>query len=150
MRIARRGSHRGAGNFFPNSTPDRFAQALFSSEQNYLAKIGLTIDLPNARQFAASIGLVPRQYSTGGKPTLLGISKRGDKNLRRLLVQGARVIMQRIQTRADVLGEWVRDMLCRRHSNVVACALANKMARIAWALLAKGTHYQSRSAVAAA
>lgn len=110
----------------------------------------LAVELGDAHQFAASIGLVPRQYSTGGKPTLLGISKRGDKNLRRLLVQGARVIMQRIQTRADGLGEWVRDMLCRRHSNVVACALANKMARIAWAILAKGTHYQSRSAVVAA
>lgn len=104
----------------------------------------------NARQFAASIGLVPRQYSTGGKPTLLGISKRGDKNLRRLLVQGARAIMQRIQDRNDALGEWTRNMLCRRHSNVVACALANKMARIAWAILAKGTHYHSRLAAAPA
>lgn len=113
-------------------------------------ELGDAHQFANARQFAASIGLVPRQYSTGGKPTLLGISKRGDKNLRRLLVQGARTIMQRIQTRTDVLGEWVRDMLCRRHSNVVACALANKMARIAWAILAKGTHYQSRSAVVAA
>ena len=84
-----------------------------------------------------------------GKPTLLGISKRGDNNLRRLLVQGARVIMQRIQTRTDVLGEWVRDMLWRRHSNVVPCALANKMARIPWAILAKGRHYQSRLLAAA-
>jgi transposase len=113
-------------------------------------ELGDAHQFANARQFAASIGLVPRQYSTGGKPTLLGISKRGDKNLRRLLVQGARVIMQRIQTRSDGLGDWVRDMLCRRHSNVVACALANKMARIAWAILAKGTHYQSRPAAVAA
>lgn len=103
-----------------------------------------------ARQFAASIGLVPRQYSTGGKPTLLGISKRGDKNLRRLLVQCARTVMQRIERRTDRLGTWVRGLLMRRHSNVVACALANKLARIAWAILAKGTHYQGAQAVAAA
>lgn len=103
----------------------------------------------NARQFAASVGLVPRQYSTGGKPNLLGISKRGDKNLRRLLVQCARVIMQRIEQRTDSLGQWVRAMLRRRHSNVVACALANKLARIAWAILAKGTHYQPGQPVAA-
>ncbi|MBU3697549.1 IS110 family transposase [Dechloromonas sp.] len=113
-------------------------------------ELGDAHQFADARQFAASIGLVPRQYSTGGKPTLLGISKRGDKNLRRLLVQGARAIMQRIQDRTDALGEWTRNMLCRRHSNVVACALAKKMARIAWAILAKGTHYQSRPARAAA
>ena len=103
-----------------------------------------------ARQFAASIGLVPRQYSTGGKPTLLGISKRGDKNLRRLLVQCARALMRQIERRADHLGAWVRSLLSRRHSNVVACALANKLARIAWAILARGTHYQDAQAVAAA
>ncbi|RFP39037.1 IS110 family transposase, partial [Klebsiella oxytoca] len=99
------------------------------------------------RQFAASVGLVPRQYSTGGKPTLLGISKRGDKELRRLLVQCARAIMQRIEHRTDALGVWIRSLLARRHSNVVACALANKLARIAWAILAKGTHYRSIEAV---
>lgn len=98
----------------------------------------------DARQFAASVGLVPRQYSTGGKPTLLGISKRGDKNLRRLLVQCARVVMQRVEHRHDALGEWIRSLLIRRHSNVVACALANKLARIAWALMARGTRYESR------
>jgi len=103
-----------------------------------------------ARQFAASIGLVPRQYSTGGKPMLLGISKRGDKNLRRLLVQCARTVMLQIERRTDRLGTWVRGLLMRRHSNVVACALANKLARIAWAILAKGTHYQGEQAVAAA
>jgi transposase len=98
----------------------------------------------NARQFSASIGLVPRQYSTGGKPTLLGISKRGDRNLRRLLVQCARAVMQHAASRTDALGAWVRALATRRHSNVVACALANKLARIAWAVLARGTHYQAR------
>lgn len=70
----------------------------------------------NALQCATSIGLVPRQYSTGGKPTLPGISKWGDKNLRRLRIKGARTIVQRIQTRTDDVGEWTRNMMCRRHS----------------------------------
>lgn len=77
-----------------------------------------------SRDFAASIGVVPRQYSTGGRTNLLGISKRGDKNIRRLLVQCARTIMLRLDKRNDQLGLWIRTMLTRRHSNVVACALA--------------------------
>jgi len=115
-----------------------------------MTELGDAQQFGSARQFAASVGLVPRQYSTGGKPTLLGISKRGDKNLRRLLVQGARAIMQRIDRRADRLGIWVRELLARRHSNVVACALANKLARIAWAILANGTNYRSEQAGSAA
>lgn len=114
------------------------------------SELGDAKQFASARQFAASLGLVPRQYSTGGKPTLLGISKRGDKNLRRLLVQCARAIMRGIERRNDALGQWVRALLLRRHSNVVACALANKLARIAWAILAKGTHYHSGQADAAA
>lgn len=91
----------------------------------------------SSRDFAASVGLVPRQYSTGGRQNLLGISKRGDKNLRRLLVQCARTYIQRLEHQRGALADWVRALLSRRHSNVVACALANKLARIAWAL-AKG------------
>ena len=105
----------------------------------------LAVELGDARQFAASIGLVPRQYSTGGKPTLLGISKRGDRNLRRLLVQCARAVMQHTDSRTDALSLWVKTLSTRRHSNVVACALANKLARIAWAVLARGTHYKARA-----
>ncbi len=114
-----------------------------------MTELGDAQQFGSARQFAASVGLVPRQYSTGGKPTLLGISKRGDKNLRRLLVQGARAIMQRIEKRTDRLGVWVRELLARRHSNVVACALANKLARIAWAILANGTNYRNEQAASA-
>ncbi|MYM41046.1 IS110 family transposase [Duganella qianjiadongensis] len=88
------------------------------------------------RDFAASVGLVPRQYSTGGRSKLLGISKRGDKDLRRLLVQCARAYMQRLERQQGRLAQWVRGMLMRRHSNVVACALANKLARITWAIAA--------------
>ncbi|MFC7516704.1 IS110 family transposase [Herbaspirillum sp. GCM10030257] len=94
------------------------------------------------RDFAASIGLVPRQYSTGGKALLLGISKRGDKNLRRLLVQCARAYMQRLERHTGRVAEWVREMLMRRHSNVVACALANKLARTVWAMAARHTEYR--------
>lgn len=98
-----------------------------------------------SRDFAASVGLVPRQYSTGGKANLLGISKRGDKHLRQLLVQCARVYLQRLDCQRGRLADWVRSMLGRRHSNVVACALANKLARIAWALAAHHTQYETGS-----
>ncbi|TGN95718.1 IS110 family transposase [Burkholderia sp. USMB20] len=96
-----------------------------------------------SRDFAASVGLVPRQYSTGGRANLLGISKRGDKNIRRLLVQCARAYMQRLERQTGRLAEWVRAMLTRRHSNVVACALANKFARTAWALATRHTTFDA-------
>ncbi|WP_206956011.1 IS110 family transposase [Trinickia acidisoli] len=96
-----------------------------------------------SRDFAASVGLVPRQYSTGGKANLLGISKRGDKNLRRLLVQGARSYMRRLDKKSGRLADWVRSMLTRRHPNVVACALANKVARTAWALATRNTKFEA-------
>jgi transposase len=96
------------------------------------------------RDFAASVGLVPRQYSTGGKNNLLGISKRGDKNLRRLLVQCARAYIRLLERQSGSLAHWVRVMLTRRHSNVVACALANKLARIAWAIAARHTTFEKR------
>ncbi|KVZ47510.1 IS110 family transposase [Burkholderia ubonensis] len=98
-----------------------------------------------SRDFAASIGLVPRQYSTGGRANLLGISKRGDKNIRRLLVQCARAYMLRLERQSGRLAEWVRAMLARRHSNVVACALANKLARTAWALATRHTTFNAEA-----
>ncbi|NEX60789.1 IS110 family RNA-guided transposase [Noviherbaspirillum galbum] len=94
------------------------------------------------RDFAASLGLVPRQYSTGGKPTLLGISKRGDKALRRLMVQCARSYLVWVHRKTGRTAEWVKSMLTRRHPNVVACALANKLARTVWALAAKHTEFR--------
>lgn len=105
------------------------------------AEIGDGKQYGSSRDFAASIGLVPRQYSTGGRANLLGISKRGDKNIRRLLVQCARAYMQRLERQTGRLADWVRAMLTRRHSNVVACALANKLARTAWALAAHHTTF---------
>lgn len=97
----------------------------------------------SSRDFSASLGLVPRQYSTGGRTNLLGISKRGDKHLRRLLVQCARVYLMRLEHQRGALATWVRGLLIRRHSNVVACALANKLARIAWAIAVKHTRYEA-------
>jgi transposase len=94
------------------------------------------------REFAAWIGLVPRQNSTGGKDRLGSISKQGDRYLRRLLVLGALSVVRRARTRPDKYS-WVVAMLGRRPAKVVAVALANKMARIAWAILAKGETYRA-------
>ncbi|WP_419686240.1 IS110 family transposase [Burkholderia theae] len=115
---------------------------------NLLAMAGDVHAFKRARDFAASLGLVPRQHSTGGRPTLLGISKRGDKRLRCLLIQGARAVMRYVERRTDALGIWVQALLRRRHGNVVACALANKMARIVWAILARGGEYRAHPAIA--
>ena len=100
----------------------------------------------NGRQFAAFIGLVPRQNSSGGKQQLLGISKRGDKYIRTMLIHGARVIVGHATKRKlkDVPWrrvEWIKDLKNRRGFNKAAVAMANKNARIAWAILAKGGYY---------
>ncbi|CAM4156605.1 Transposase for insertion sequence element IS1328 [Pseudomonas reidholzensis] len=108
-----------------------------------VADVGDASSFHCGRDFAASLGLVPRQYSTGGRNNLLGISKRGDKHIRTLLLQGARAMMIRIGKRKDPLGAWVRDLLTRKHPNKVACALANKIARIIWAVLARGGSYST-------
>ncbi len=99
----------------------------------------------SSRDFAASIGLTPRQHSTGGRSSMLGITKRGDGNLRRLLVQCARVLLMRKDQREDAMVQWARRLSARRHTNVVACALAAKLARILWAILARGQRYQPHS-----
>lgn len=96
----------------------------------------------SARDFAASLGLVPRQHSTGGKARLLGISKRGDKSLRRLLVQCAHVIMLHAARWHSAMAQWTVALMARRHGNIVACALANKLARVVWAIIAKGGDYR--------
>ncbi|MCB0257011.1 MAG: IS110 family transposase [Anaerolineae bacterium] len=100
----------------------------------------------NGRQLAAYLGLVPRQASSGGKDRLLGISKRGDGYLRSLLIHGARSVIRHIRHRlkAGLPGgnPWVEALLQRCHVNEAAVALANKMARIAWAMLARNEHYQ--------
>lgn len=98
------------------------------------------------RDFAASLGLTPRQHSTGGKPRLLGISKRGDGYLRKLLVHGARAVIRHATHRDDGLSQWVNSIVARKHANVACVALANKTARIAWAVVHGGKGYDPRRA----
>jgi len=95
----------------------------------------------NGRQFAAWLGLVPRQHSTGGKPRLLGISKRGDIYLRKLFVHGARATIRWVGLKNDRRSQWLRALMQRRGTNRAVVALANKNARIAWVLLATDQVY---------
>jgi transposase len=85
--------------------------------------------------------LVPRQFTTGGKPKLLGISKRGNKYLRKLLVHGARAALPHVAERDTPLGRWAKGLMSRAHHNVAVVAFANKMARIAWAILRRGSTF---------
>jgi transposase len=104
--------------------------------------IGQAKTFRSGREFAAYLGLVPRQNGSGGKVKLGGISKRGDVYLRTLLIHGARSVI----SAAKHLPERLRALLTRRPTNVVAVALANKMARTIWALLAYGRTYQAAPA----
>ena len=108
--------------------------------------IAATVTDPSAfksgREFAAWIGLVPRQNSTGGKERLGWISKQGDRYLRRLLIVGATAVIRHARAHPDK-HPWIMQLLARRPAKVVAVALANKMARIAWAVLAKGETYRA-------
>jgi transposase len=115
-----------------------------------VASIGDAKAFANGRQLAAWMGLVPRQHSSGGKPTLLGISKRGDTYLRTLLIHGARSVIARAKGKAGYEESWLGQLLARRHHNIAACALANKNARIVWALLAHDRAYESAYAAARA
>lgn len=93
------------------------------------------------RDVSASLGLVPRQHSSGGKDVLLGISKRGDKYLRSLLIHGARSVVIYAENKDDTLSRWINRIRERRGTNKAAVALANKLARMGWALLRNGTEY---------
>jgi transposase len=110
-----------------------------------IAAIGDVTQFKNGRQLAAWLGLVPREHSTGGKPRLLGISKRGDRYLRKLLVHGARATLRWVDSRSDDRSQWLRALIARRGKNRAAVALANKNARIAWALLAHNQEYRART-----
>lgn len=95
------------------------------------------------RDVSAAVGLVPRQHSSGGKETLLGISKRGDRYLRSLLVHGARAVVARAAKKQDRLSQWINRIRAQRGFNKAAVALANKLARIGWAVVAHNTVYQA-------
>jgi len=111
-----------------------------------LATVGDARQFSNGREMAASFGLTPKQNSSGGKERLLGISKRGDAYVRSLLVHGARAVIRTAPAKTDRLSTWAMHIATTRHPNIAAVALANKTARIAWAMLTKGTDYRTQTA----
>jgi transposase len=102
-----------------------------------LAAVGDGKQFRRARDLAAWLGLTPREYSTGGKQKLFGISKRGNKYLRRLLIHGARACLMHLDKSRHRMGDWLIGLQARMHPNKVVVALANKMARMAWVILTK-------------
>jgi transposase len=107
-----------------------------------VAAIGNGSAFGRGRDFAAWVGVVPRQYSTGGKQKLYGISKRGNIYLRRMLIHGARAVLFRVKYDTGGFGQWVHRLAQRAPSNKVVVAIANKLARIAWAVLSSGKEYR--------
>jgi transposase len=115
-----------------------------------IAAIGKGETFEHGRDLAAWLGLVPRQWTTGGKPRLMGISKRGNKYLRKLLIHGARAALPHVAERNTPLGRWAKSLRARVHPNVAVVALANKLARIAWAVLRHGQQFAAKEAPMAA
>jgi transposase len=114
----------------------------------FVAAVGDARVFRSGRQFAAWLGLTPKQHSSGGRSCLSGITKRGDAYLRTLLIHGARAVLYHVRRKSDVKSAWAARLLDRRHANVVAIALAAKQARVIWALLARGTEYHPSPAAA--
>lgn len=110
-----------------------------------VAAVGNAATFAKGRDLAAWLGLVPRQATTGGRPKLLGITKRGSRYLRKMLIQGARSAMPRLAKSNTETGSWLRGLLARAHPNVAVVALAAKMARTVWALLHHGRTYKIAS-----
>jgi transposase len=107
-----------------------------------IAAIGDAHAFRNGRELAAWLGLTPREHSTGGKHRLLGISKRGDCYIRKLLIHGARITLRYLNRHNDRRSAWAADLLKRKGANRTAVALANKNARVIWALVAKDEEYR--------
>ena len=115
----------------------------------FVASVGKGEAFGRGRDLAAWLGLVPRQMTTGGKPRLLGISKRGNGYLRKMLIHGARAALPTLAKGATLLGVWLRDLLSRTHMNTAVVALAAKMARIIWAVLRSGRPFELATATSA-
>jgi transposase len=109
-----------------------------------IAAVGTAETFERGRDLAAWLGLVPRQFTTGGKAKLLGISKRGNKYLGRLLIHGARAALPYVAERDTPLGRWAKGLLGRVHRNVAVVAFANKLARIAWAVLRRRESFAAK------
>jgi transposase len=114
-----------------------------------VSAVGDARQFKRGRDMAACLGLTPGQHSSGGKERILGISKRGDSYLRLLLIHGARAVLKVAGRKTDPRSCWVMNIAARRHKNVAAVALANKNARIAWALLTQGGVYDAKHGMAA-
>ncbi len=114
-----------------------------------VAAIGNGAAFHKGREFAAWLGLVPRQHSTGGKARLFGISKRGSSYLRRMFIHGARAVLLRVKYDTGRLGQWAHELELRAPRNKVVVAIANKLARIAWAVLSRGEDYRPAAVLAA-
>jgi transposase len=114
-----------------------------------VAAVGDGRSFGRARDFAAWLGLVPRQHTTGGKARLGAISKCGDAYLRRNFVHGARAALRPLIASGGAVGAWAERLLARSHVNVAVVALANKLARVAWAVLVRGPGFEARAASAA-
>lgn len=110
------------------------------------ASVGNASMFKNGRQMSGWLGLVPRQHSSGGKTKLGGISKRGDRYLRKLLIHGARSVVIRIEKRNDSQAKWIKHLVARRGMNRACVALANKNARIAWALIRSEGEWKAKAA----
>lgn len=115
----------------------------------FLGTVGDGRQFANGRQTSAWLGIVPRHTGTGGQTRMLGISKNGDRQLRTLLIHGARAVVRHAHKRDDALGRWVRQLEARRGRNRTVVALANKMARIGWVVVAKGEPFDMNKAFAA-
>jgi transposase len=115
-----------------------------------IAAIGNGAAFRKGREFAAWLGVVPGEHTTGGKQKLLGISKRGNSYLRKLFVHGARAVLQQSAKQSSGLSAWLAQLTARTHRNVAAVALANKLARFAWAVLARNEVYRPPVLAAAA
>lgn len=111
-----------------------------------VAAFGSGKQFAKSRDLAVSLELTPKQHCTGDKDRLLGISKRGDPYLRKLLVHGARSVIYAARDKDDRLSEWIRRLAGRRHMNVASVALANKTARMAWAMVRNDTDYEPEQA----
>ncbi len=107
----------------------------------YFNEVGNGSNYQRGRDVSASLGIVPRQHSSGGKDALLGISKRGNSYLRCLLIQGAKAVVSRANTKNDKLSQWINRLVQTRGHNRACVAYANKMARMAWAITVSGEEY---------
>jgi transposase len=107
-----------------------------------VAAIGNGAAFRKGRDFSAWLGLIPKQYSTGGKAKLLGISKRGNPYLRKMFIHGARAAVLRLRREGTLIGKWMDGLEARAPRNVLIVAMANKLARITWAVLSSGESYR--------